>query len=189
MRQWFRLASTSSKSWKSRGTSKLLAFHNVSTQAFPAQFQQTRFICTNRFKDSDMSLLDSKLKEKDFNFCLLMSAELTKCEPFMDKRQTYSTMLEVAFRFLSCKLDSGCDALFLDSQLYEISLYSGMERVLWPSVDKMPDSPREIKQGTYSSVHVRTSCNNKLIVLPQFKKDTDPVLWESLTTELVSARC
>lgn len=46
------------------------------------------------FKDEDMSLLHEKLKENDFNFCLLMAAELIKCEPFMDKRQTYSTMLE-----------------------------------------------------------------------------------------------
>merc|ERR1719181_1802967 len=46
------------------------------------------------FKDADMALLNQKLKEQDFNFCLLMAAELTKCEPFMDKRQTYSTMLE-----------------------------------------------------------------------------------------------
>ena len=49
----------------------------------------------DRFAGKDLDVLEEKLGVKDFNYCLLMAAELIKCEPFMDKRQIYSSILEV----------------------------------------------------------------------------------------------
>ena len=52
--------------------------------------------------------MHQKLEKKDFNFCLLMSTELVKCEPFLDKRQTYFTLLEIWDHLL--ELGSGLDS-------------------------------------------------------------------------------
>ena len=60
------------------------------------QDQIVHFTCSlDRFTGKDLDSLEEKLKVNDFNYCLLMAAELIKCEPFMDKRQIYSSMLEV----------------------------------------------------------------------------------------------